>query len=95
MHSVSAGLDYPAVGPEHSYYHREKLVEYRTCNDREALEACVMLTRLEGIIPALESSHALGFLMANAGEFAGKRVLVSLSGRGDKDMPILEKELGL
>jgi len=95
VHSVSAGLDYPAVGPEHSYYKNENLVEYRTCNDREALDACVMLTRLEGIIPALESSHALGFLMANAGEFAGKKVLVSLSGRGDKDMPILEKELGL
>jgi len=95
VHSVSAGLDYPAVGPEHVYYMKKGMVDYATCDDRAALEACAMLTRMEGIIPALESSHALGYVLANRKKFRGKDVLVNLSGRGDKDMIIIEKELGL
>ncbi len=95
VHSVSAGLDYPAVGAEHSYFHEAGIAEYVTCSDREALTAFRELSLTEGIIPALESSHALGYLMANKDRFAGKRVLLNLSGRGDKDMPIIEEELGL
>jgi tryptophan synthase beta chain len=92
---VSAGLDYPAVGPEHGYYRDGKIVEYGLCDDAAALDACVRLTKTEGILPALESSHALGFVLENAKRFRGRHVLVNLSGRGDKDMNIIERELGL
>ena len=95
VHSVSAGLDYPAVGPEHGYYRDGKIVEYGLCDDAAALDACVRLTKTEGILPALESSHALGFVLANVKRFRGRHVLVNLSGRGDKDMNIIERELGL
>jgi len=95
VHSVSAGLDYPAVGAEHSYFYDSGIAEYVTCSDKEALAAFSELSLTEGIIPALESSHALGYLIANRDRFAGKRVLLNLSGRGDKDMPIIEEELGL
>jgi tryptophan synthase beta chain len=95
VHSVSAGLDYPAVGPEHSHFHETGEVLYRTCSDTEALDAFRELCLCEGIIPALESSHALGYLFSNAGEYKGKKVLINLSGRGDKDMPIIEEGLGL
>jgi tryptophan synthase beta chain len=95
VHSVSAGLDYPAVGAEHSFFHEAKIAEYVTCTDKEALAAFRELSLTEGIIPALESSHALGYLIANKDRFAGKKVLLNLSGRGDKDMPIIEEELGL
>jgi len=95
VHSVSAGLDYPAVGPEHGYYRDGKIVEYGLCDDAAALDACVRLTKTEGILPALESSHALGFVLENAKRFRGRHVLVNLSGRGDKDMNIIERELGL
>lgn len=95
VHSVSAGLDYPAVGPEHSYFHEEGIVYYGTCSDGEALDAFRELCLCEGIIPALESSHALGYLLTNAGKYRGKNILINLSGRGDKDMPIIEEELGL
>jgi tryptophan synthase beta chain len=95
VHSVSAGLDYPAVGPEHGYYRDGKIVQYGLCDDAAALDACVRLTKTEGILPALESSHALGFVLENATRFRGRHVLVNLSGRGDKDMNIIERELGL
>jgi tryptophan synthase beta chain len=95
VHSISAGLDYPGVGPEHSYWKEELLVEYAACTDREALEACMTLSRTEGIIPALESSHALGYVLTNADRFQGKKVIVNLSGRGDKDMGIIFKEANL
>lgn len=95
VHSVSAGLDYPAVGAEHSFFHEAGIAEYVTCTDKEALAAFSELSLTEGIIPALESSHALGYLIANKDRFAGKKVLLNLSGRGDKDMPIIEEELGL
>ena len=94
VHSVSAGLDYPSVGPEHSYFKDRRLVEYSSCSDADALSACLELTRLEGIIPALESSHALGFLLKNKKRFRGSSVLVNLSGRGDKDLDIILKETG-
>ncbi len=89
VHSVSAGLDYPGVGPEHSYLKDAGRVRYEFCRDEDALRAFRELAGLEGILPALESSHAIGFLMVHAGEFEGKRVLVNLSGRGDKDLGIV------
>ncbi len=92
VHSVSAGLDYPAVGPEHAFFKDNEIVEYARCSDREALDACLMLSKLEGIIPALESSHALGYVLSKRKKFKGARVLVNLSGRGDKDMDIIRKE---
>lgn len=86
-HSVSAGLDYPGVGPEHSYLKDMGRVEYTAINDDEALAAFHQLCRLEGIIPALESSHALAYAMKIAPTLAqDKVILVNLSGRGDKDM---------
>ena len=86
-HSVSAGLDYPGVGPEHSYLKDIKRVNYVAATDTEALEAFRMLTRLEGIIPALESSHAVAWACKMAAEMSSDRLLlVNLSGRGDKDI---------
>ena len=90
VHSVSAGLDYPGVGPEHSYLKDQGRVVYDVCYDKEALEAFALLSRLEGILPALESSHALGYLMTHKDQFAGKRIILCLSGRGDKDMDIVK-----
>ncbi|SKA71926.1 tryptophan synthase, beta chain [Paucidesulfovibrio gracilis DSM 16080] len=92
-HSVSAGLDYPGVGPEHAMYHASGRVRYGTCDDAQALKAFQTLSRTEGIIPALESSHAVGWVMEHAGELQGQSVLVCLSGRGDKDMGIVEEYL--
>ncbi|KTD43241.1 tryptophan synthase subunit beta [Legionella quateirensis] len=86
-HSVSAGLDYPGVGPEHAYLKDTGRVQYVAINDDEALEAFRTLTRIEGIIPALESSHALAYAMKLAKTMTkSQRIIVNLSGRGDKDM---------
>ena len=86
-HSISAGLDYPGVGPEHAWLHDCKLAEYVVINDDEALAAFHYLCRTEGIIPALESSHALAYAMKLAKTMrADQSILVNLSGRGDKDM---------
>ncbi len=94
--SISAGLDYPGVGPEHAHLAATGRVKYAVAYDHEALDAFQTLCRVEGILPALESSHALAYVLAHAGEFEpGSRVLVNLSGRGDKDMDIVEKALGL
>jgi len=87
-HSISAGLDYPGIGPEHSWLHETGRVTYLSATDQEALDAFQLLTRLEGIIPALESAHAI----AKVTELAPKRrsehlMVVNLSGRGDKDIP--------
>jgi tryptophan synthase beta chain len=90
-HSVSAGLDYPAVGPEHALLHDQKRVEYTYAKDDEALAAFRLLCEKEGIIPALESSHALAWVIREAASLKGKTVLVNLSGRGDKDLGILEQ----
>lgn len=95
-HSVSAGLDYPGVGPEHAMLHATKRAEYHPVIDRQALAAFQALCHEEGIIPALESSHALAWVLDNPGQFAkGANVVVNLSGRGDKDMDIIRKELGI
>jgi tryptophan synthase beta chain len=86
-HSVSAGLDYPGIGPEHSYFHDEGLVEYVPCKDDDAIKAFKEVTKLEGIIPALETAHAFAYLetlMPQTKE--GEIVLLNLSGRGDKDL---------
>ena len=86
-HSISAGLDYPGVGPEHSWLKDLKRVQYVGATDAEALEAFHQLTRLEGIIPALESSHALAWATRLAAGMNGEQnILVNLSGRGDKDI---------
>ena len=86
-HSISAGLDYPGVGPEHAYYKETGRAEYVAVTDDEALEAAQVLARTEGIIPALESSHALAYLPKLARKVKGKKtVILCLSGRGDKDM---------
>ncbi len=86
-HSVSAGLDYPGVGPEHAWLKDLERVQYVGATDRETLEAFHQLTRLEGIIPALESSHALAWAGRLAAEMkSGQNLLVNLSGRGDKDI---------
>lgn len=94
-YSISAGLDYPGVGPEHSYLKDEGLVRYEGVTDAEALEAFALLTRTEGIIPAIESSHALALLPRLAAELGSNGVVVvTVSGRGDKDMDIV-REAGL
>jgi tryptophan synthase beta chain len=93
-HSISAGLDYPGVGPEHAYLKMMGRAEYRSVTDAEALAACRELARTEGILPALEPSHALAALQKMGSELGRNAIaLVSLSGRGDKDMPVLAGEL--
>ncbi|HSP34807.1 MAG TPA: tryptophan synthase subunit beta, partial [Thermoanaerobaculia bacterium] len=85
-HSVSAGLDYASIGPEHAYLKETGRVEYYDCSDALAVEAFHKLSENEGIIPALESSHALGWLLRNGRSVKGN-VILNLSGRGDKDVP--------
>jgi tryptophan synthase beta chain len=93
-HSVSAGLDYPGVGPEHAHYHAAGLAEYHVVTDSRALAGFAELCRHEGIIPALESAHALAWVLDNAaGLPRGGHVVVSLSGRGDKDMDIIREQM--
>ncbi len=90
-HSVSAGLDYPGVGPEHSYLKDLKRVEYTYATDKEALEAFKMLSETEGILPALESAHAIAHAVKTARDMTQDNVIiVNLSGRGDKDLEIVE-----
>ncbi|MEZ4416311.1 MAG: tryptophan synthase subunit beta [Gemmatimonadota bacterium] len=92
--SISAGLDYPGVGPEHAFLHEIGRVVYRPVSDREALEGVKALCALEGILPALESAHALAGAAAWAREHQGGIILVGLSGRGDKDLETLARVLG-
>jgi tryptophan synthase beta chain len=95
-HSISAGLDYPGVGPEHSYLKDTGRVSYETATDAEALESFQALSRLEGIIPALETAHALAWVRRSAGNFPPDGiVLVCLSGRGDKDVAHVAASLGI
>ena len=95
-HSVSAGLDYPSIGPEHAALHDSGRAEYVAASDAEALDACVTLARTEGIVPALESSHAVAECIRRApGMRRDEIIIVNVSGRGDKDMGILTKELKL
>jgi len=91
-HSISAGLDYPAVGPEHALLRDEGRVRYTAIGDDEALAAFHLLSELEGIIPALESAHAVAWVMKDAAALTGKLVLVNLSGRGDKDLGIISEQ---
>ena len=94
-HSISAGLDYPGIGPEHAFLHDVGRAEYMTCTDREALEAFQLCAELEGIIPALETSHALARLPEIcAGLGPDGIVVVNLSGRGDKDVNTVAQALG-
>ncbi len=92
-HSVSAGLDYPGVGPEHALLARIGRVRYESADDEEALDAVRALCRLEGILPALESAHALAGAQRWARNHPGGTLVVCLSGRGDKDMPTLQQTL--
>jgi len=95
-HSISAGLDYPGVGPEHSWLKDIERVNYVSATDQEAIEAFHSLTRLEGIIPALESSHAVAYAMRLASEMdSSKRILINLSGRGDKDIETIARIEGI
>jgi tryptophan synthase beta chain len=95
-HSVSAGLDYPSIGPEHAALHDSGRAEYVSASDAEALEACVTLARTEGIVPALESAHAVAECIRRAPAMKKDEIIiVNISGRGDKDMGILVKELKL
>ncbi len=93
-HSVSAGLDYPAVGPEHAWLAEQHRVEYTAVGDAAAVDAALLLARTEGIIPALESAPAVAELAARAPRMKRDQlVILNLSGRGDKDMEILARYL--
>jgi len=91
-HSISAGLDYPGVGPEHSYLKASGRAEYYSVTDQQALEAFHLLSKLEGIIPALETSHAIAFLETLCPQLTGSpKIVVNCSGRGDKDVQTVMK----
>jgi len=93
-HSISAGLDYPGVGPEHSFLKDLGRAEYYSVTDQEALDAFQLLSKLEGIIPALETSHALAYLDKLCPQLEGTpRIVISCSGRGDKDVNTVAKYL--
>jgi len=93
-HSISAGLDYPGIGPEHAYLKDIERVNYLRITDKEAVNAFLELSRTEGIIPALESSHALAFIMKTAKDFRkDESVVITVSGRGDKDLRIVQEYL--
>jgi tryptophan synthase beta chain len=95
-HSVSAGLDYPSIGPEHAWLADTKRAEYTAASDAEALDACQLLARTEGIIPALESAHAVAEVIKRAPKMKkSDAVIVNVSGRGDKDIGILRENLDL
>jgi tryptophan synthase beta chain len=93
-HSISAGLDYPGVGPEHSYLMDKGRVEYYAVTDAQALEAFQRISQLEGIIPALETSHAIAYLEALCPQLEGSpKIVLNCSGRGDKDVLTVSKIL--
>ena len=95
VHSVAAGLDYPGIGPEHSYWHDTGRVEYVAVTDQEAMAAFGRLAQTEGLIPALESAHAVAHVLKMAGELSADTILViNLSGRGDKDCMEVARLLG-
>ena len=92
-HSISAGLDYPGVGPEHSFLKESGRVTYVSITDDEALRACSLITHSEGILPALESSHALAYLeYLMPSTSSDDLVVVNLSGRGEKDLPTITRQ---
>lgn len=95
-HSISAGLDYPGIGPEHAYLHSQNRVEYVSATDDEAVEAFQLLCKTEGIIPALESSHAIAYVCKLAAKMKPEQtIIVNLSGRGDKDINTIAQHLGV
>ena len=85
-YSIASGLDYPGVGPKHCYLNKIGRVQYKTVNDKEAINAFYELSRTEGIVPALESSHAIAYAIKIAPNYQNKNILINLSGRGDKDI---------
>ena len=94
-HSISAGLDYPGIGPEHCYLHDIQRVVYDSVTDNEALDAVQLLSRKEGIIPALESAHAVAYAVSLAAKMSkNEGIVVCLSGRGDKDVHAIKERLG-
>jgi len=94
-HSISAGLDYPGIGPEHAWLHENGRVSYVSATDQEALDAFLLTTKLEGIIPALESSHAIAYARKKAPELPKDHLMViNLSGRGDKDLATVMAAIG-
>ena len=94
VHSIASGLDYPGIGPEHAYLHSIGKVNYAAATDEETLDAFYKLSRREGIIPALESSHAVAHAMKLAKDLPGQSILVNLSGRGDKDLDYVVDTFG-
>jgi tryptophan synthase beta chain len=91
-HSISAGLDYPGVGPEHSYLKDTGRAEYYSVTDQEAVDALKRLSELEGIIPALETAHAIAYLETLCPQLTGSpRIVLNCSGRGDKDVQTIAK----
>jgi len=94
-HSISAGLDYPGVGPEHAFMKLRGRVRYDSVTDDEAMDAFKLLSETEGILPALEPSHAIAYLKKMPPKFRGKMVIINLSGRGDKDAEVAAKVMGV
>ncbi|MCG6534523.1 MAG: tryptophan synthase subunit beta, partial [Syntrophales bacterium LBB04] len=92
--SLAAGLDYPGVGPEHSYFHSTGRAKYVTVGDEEAIQAFLTLSKYEGIIPAMESAHAVAYAIKLASSLGkGKIIVVNLSGRGDKDAETINEKM--
>ena len=94
VYSIASGLDYPAVGPEHAYLHDAGRVEYTSISDEEAMEAFFLLSKYEGIIPAIESAHAVAYAIKYAKEHETGSILACLSGRGDKDIDYVYEKYG-
>ena len=93
-HSIAAGLDYPGVGPEHSFYKQNKRINYVAVTDKQALRGFELLSKTEGIIPALEPAHAVAYLSEKKNNFKkGSVVILCLSGRGDKDVTLVSSVL--
>ena len=95
VYSNASGLDYPAAGPEHALLHDKGRVNYVAIDDEEAIEALFLLSRIEGIIPAIESSHALAYALKVAREGRPNSVIVTFSGRGDKDLDYVIEHYGI
>jgi tryptophan synthase beta chain len=95
-HSIAAGLDYPGVGPEHAYFSQSGRARYVAVKDDEAMEAFRVLSQCEGIIPAMESSHAVAYALKLAPELSkNKIIIINLSGRGDKDAEVVAEKMGV
>jgi len=96
VHTIASGLDYPSVGPEHAYLNKIGRVDYKTISDDEAINAFFELSRKEGIIPAIESAHAVAYAMKlAASKSKDETILINLSGRGDKDVDFVVDTYGI